>query len=46
MSLSEMDKLASKLMTTHLYVYYSSVKDGSATHNLYQLGKQVDITPP
>ena len=46
MSLSEMDKLASKLMTIHLYVYYSSVKDGSATHNLYQLGKQVDITPP
>ena len=45
MSLSELDKLASKLMTTHVYVYYSSVKDGSATHNLYQLGKGVDTTP-
>ena len=39
MSINELDKLASRLMTTHLYVYYSNIIDGSATHNLYQLGK-------
>ena len=45
MSIEELNKLAYKLITTHIYNYYSSVKNRTETRNLYELGLGNKTTP-
>ena len=45
MSVSELNKLANKLITTHIYNYQSSVKNRTETSYLYQLGSGYKTTP-